>query len=98
MFSSDCGRDGGGGGGGAGVGGGHGIVEALPDKPDPAMLGGMRPVAQAALQVHGLRSEPLCEGLPGVGARVGRWCRGTRAHVNMRETRAQRRQPPNSRV
>lgn len=44
-----------GGGGFRGAAGAGGIVEALPDRPDPAMLGGMRPVAQEALQVQGVR-------------------------------------------
>jgi len=38
-----------------GSSGNVGIVEALPDRPDPAMLGGIRPVAQEALQIQGLR-------------------------------------------
>lgn len=31
------------------------IIEALPDRPDPAMWGGMQPVAPGALAVQGIK-------------------------------------------
>jgi hypothetical protein len=32
-----------------------GILEALPDRPDPAMLGGIQPVARELMTVQGIR-------------------------------------------
>lgn len=36
-------------------GSGGGIIEALPDRPDPAMLGGIQPVKKEVLTVQGVR-------------------------------------------
>jgi hypothetical protein len=32
-----------------------GIIEALPDKPDPAMLGGIQPVARGVMTLQGIK-------------------------------------------
>jgi hypothetical protein len=34
------------------------IIDALPDRPDPAMWGGMQPVKREELTVHGIRCGP----------------------------------------
>lgn len=32
-----------------------GIIEALPDRPDPAMLGGIQPVAREVMTLQGIK-------------------------------------------
>jgi hypothetical protein len=32
-----------------------GIIEALPDRPDPAMLGGIQPVARGVMTLQGIK-------------------------------------------